>query len=179
MQNSLVYLKQNTKSFFSLLRISHLDVNSSYLQLFFDLAVSIIRFGLVVAIYSYLFSLSSGTILGESFQTVIFSMFFYFWFMNINPRSLARKIQDLVRTGSIQDIFTKPFHFSFYMLASYIGWRLQIFLFMTALGFPLMIYFFGIIPNSDSSKSPSKNGSKSTNQLLKIACAISSRFLFI
>ncbi len=87
---------------------------------------------------------SKPNVKGESYLVIAWSMFFYFMFMNINPRHIGRYMQSMVQTGEIQNYFGKPLSFLGYLLGSYVGRRLHIFFLHTVFGLLFMFLVLGV-----------------------------------
>lgn len=120
------------------------DRSETYVKMLADVFIMMARFGLIAWLYYYLFKFIGGPIYGESYQTVIWSMFFYFSFMNINPRHVSREIQKDVKTGNVEVLFSKPINYLLYRFSYYIGVRLNIFILNTVLGVTILSFLLGI-----------------------------------
>jgi ABC-2 type transport system permease protein len=135
------------KLMFLLFRFGIKDTNSDLSKIFADLMITAMRFGVVVWLYSYLFSFKGGEkIMGVSLQTVAWSMFFYFIFMFINPRTLSNEIQKDIQSGRIEVLLGKPMNYVYYKLGEYLGGRFLTFIVSTIVSSILVISFLGI-PN--------------------------------
>ena len=91
--NNSFNLKKNFRTTKHLIGVMYKDRSESYTKIFADIFIILSRFGILTWLYYYLFQYRGGTIMGENFQTIIWSMFLYFCFMNINPRSICIDIQ--------------------------------------------------------------------------------------
>lgn len=118
--------------------------SESYLKVFADLCILFTRFGLLIWLYHYLYMYLGATIKGESYQTIVWSMFFYFTFLTINPRYIARGIQADIQSGNIEILLSKPINYILYKFSYYLGSRLFFFLINTLLGTIAMVYIVGV-----------------------------------
>ena len=123
------------------------DVNENLTKIFADLLITVMRFGVVVLLYSYLFAYKGNLIMGVNLQTVAWSMFVYFVFMYMNPRYIATDIQKDIQTGKIEVLLGRPLSYINYKLGEYLGLRFLTFFVSTIIGIFLMIIFLGIPEN--------------------------------
>jgi ABC-2 type transport system permease protein len=123
------------------------DVSEGIKKMFADLVITIMRFGITIWLYASLFQYKGGEIFGINLQIAAWSMFFYFFFMTINPRTIASEIQKDIQSGKVEVILSKPVNYIYYKLGEYLGNRFYPFIFNSIIGTFCMIFFLGIPQN--------------------------------
>ena len=109
-------------------------------RLLADTLSVIARFVVLIILYSYVFKLNGGTINNTTFVVVAWSMFFYFSFIILGVRSIAKMIMHDVQTGNVEVLFSKPVHYLFYRFWWQIGMGIYSFVIITIVGI-LGLYF--------------------------------------
>lgn len=120
------------------------DVNESFGKIFADLMITLMRVGVVLYLYAFLFESKGGEILGKNFQVIAWSMFLYFLFMYINPRYISADIQKDIQTGKIEILLSKPVSYIFYKLGEYLGLRFTTFIISSIFGIAMMAFIIGV-----------------------------------
>jgi len=98
------------------------------------------RFVVLIILYAYVFKLNGGTINNITFVVAAWSMFFYFSFIILGVRSIAKMIMHDVQTGNVEVLFSKPVHYLFYRFWWQIGMGFYSFVIITIVGI-LGLYF--------------------------------------
>jgi ABC-2 type transport system permease protein len=109
-------------------------------RLLADTISVIARFVVLIILYSYVFKLNGGTINNTTFLVAAWSMFFYFSFMILGMRSIAKWIMQDVQTGNVEVLFSKPVHYLFYRFWWQIGTGVYSFFVITIVGI-IGLYF--------------------------------------
>lgn len=92
------------------------------------------RFLVLILLYSYVFKINGGSINNTTFVVATWSMFFYFSFMILNLRSIAKYIMQDVKSGNVEVLFSKPISYIFYRFWWQIGLGLYSFIIITIVG---------------------------------------------
>ena len=98
----------------------------------------------LLLLYYYVFNLKGGLINNTTFIVAAWSIFFYFAFMNLNLRNIARLIMADVQSGNIEVLLNKPISYLLYRSWWQIGAGLYSFLVVTLLGSVDLILIIGI-----------------------------------
>lgn len=113
-------------------------------RLFADMSMVLVRFGILILLYFYVFNLKGGEVGGLTFQVVAWSMFFYFLFSSLRLRMLFRDVMQDVRSGNIEVLFSKPISYLWYRAWWQIGSGLLSFMAVLFFGGLSMALFIGI-----------------------------------
>ena len=113
-------------------------------RLFADTLVTTARCIVLLLLYYYVFNLKGGVINNTTFIVAAWSIFFYFSFMNLNLRNIARLIMADVQSGNIEVLLNKPISYLLYRVWWQIGAGLYSFLFITFLGSIVLALIIGI-----------------------------------
>lgn len=113
-------------------------------RLFADTLSVIARFVVLVVLYSYVFKINGGIINNTTFQVAAWSMFFYFSFMILGIRNIAKMIMQDVKTGNVEVLFSKPISYLFYRFWWQIGMGLYSFIVITIVGMLSLYFTIGI-----------------------------------
>ena len=113
-------------------------------QLITDTIAMIIRCGILLVLYWYLFQHQGGTIAGLDYPTAAWSMFLYFCLMTLRTRSITQDIMRDITSGTIEILFSKPFHYLWYRTLWQIGSGLYSTLVNTSLGTLLLLGTAGL-----------------------------------
>lgn len=103
-------------------------------RLIVDTLSVIARFGVLIILYSYVFKINGGLINNTTFVVTAWSMFFYFSFMILGLRSIAKFIMQDVKSGNVEVLFSKPISYIFYRFWWQIGLGLYSFIVITIVG---------------------------------------------
>ena len=101
------------------------------------------RFVVLIVLYFYVFKLNGGTINNTTFVVVAWSMFFYFSFMILGMRSIAKMIMHDVQTGNVEVLFSKPVNYLFYRFWWQIGMGIYSFIITTIVGMAGLYFTIG------------------------------------
>lgn len=126
------------------MRAMFLERTEGRVRLIADISSMAARFGLLVWLYYYFFKYNGGVVMGETLQTISWSMFFYFSFMFLNFRYLSRSIQREINTGQIEILLSKPVNYFVYKFSENIGNKLFPFTINLVLTFSIMVIIFKI-----------------------------------
>lgn len=77
-------------------------------RLFAETLISMARCGILLVLYSYVFSLKGGNVAGLTYQVAAWSMFLYFALLPLRLREVGRSIMRDVQTGTVELLFTRP-----------------------------------------------------------------------
>ncbi len=113
-------------------------------KLIVDTASIVARFGVLVILYNYVFKLNGGTVNGITFNSIAWSMFFYFTFSILRIRDLSRSIMTDVQSGNVEVLFPKPINYLVYKMWWQLGLGLYPFLVISTIGTVLMVTIIGI-----------------------------------
>jgi ABC-2 type transport system permease protein len=113
-------------------------------RLLANLFVIFSRFGILLALYWYVFKLNNGVVNGVTFLVVAWSMFFYFIFSNFNLRRISRLIMEDVRSGNVEVFFSKPISYLYYKIWWTFGLGFYGFIFIGLFGFAVLFLMIGI-----------------------------------
>ena len=104
----------------------------------------IARYGILIILYWHVFELRGGSIGNTTFAPVAWSMFFYFAFMTLRLRNIAREIMTDVQTGRVELLLSKPVSYIWHKLWWQIGSGLYSFIIMTTAGSLALFATIGI-----------------------------------
>lgn len=137
--------RRNLRVFFHLFRILMISSTESLSKIFSEFMIILIRFGLLMCLYYYLFQFKGGVINGETLQTVAWSMYFSFAYLALNPRrQLTYQISKDIKSGTIEIMLSKPVNYIVYIMSLVTGNKVYAFLINTAIGVAAMLYIFGV-----------------------------------
>lgn len=137
-------MQHNLKLIYLLIGFGLKDVNDSLTRFFADFMITGCRFGVMLFLYYALFQYKGGSISGIDFQIAAWSMYFYFVFDFIAPRSLSSNIQSDIQTGKVEVLLSKPISYLYYKLGEYLGHRISLFVISTFFGTILLSIFVGV-----------------------------------
>ena len=109
-----------------------------------DLLTLLVRCGLLLVLYSYVFKLNNGQIRGQSYSVAAWSIFFYFIFLTLRLRDIPQAIMDDVKSGNIEMLLTKPFSYLYYRIIWQIGSGLYPFLVLCTTATTAMLVLVGL-----------------------------------
>lgn len=113
-------------------------------RLFADTTTMVARCGILLVLYSYVFSLNNGVVSDVTFDMVAWSMFFYFAFLTLNLRRISGYIMQDITSGSIEVLLSKPVFYLSYRTWWQLGSGMYPFLITTILGSITLIMIVGI-----------------------------------
>ena len=113
-------------------------------KLIVETASIIARFGVLLILYKYVFSLRGGTLNSVTFNSIAWSMFFYFTFSVLRIRDLSRSIMADVQSGNVEVLFSRPINYLAYKMWWQLGTGLYPFLVIFFIGTALMVGVIGI-----------------------------------
>ncbi len=90
-------------------------------RLIADTAITSVRCGILLLLYSYVFHLKGGTIHETTFLISAWSMFFYFLFGTLYLRHISRMIIQDVQSGNVEILLNKPISYLFYRMWWQVG----------------------------------------------------------
>lgn len=102
------------------------------------------RYGVLLILYYYIFSIRNGEINGITFQIAAWSMFFYFAFMTLRLRELATFIMQDIKSGTIEILLSKPIQYLSYRMWWQLGAGLYSFFVVCLLGTVTLMAIVGI-----------------------------------
>ena len=85
-----------------------------------ETCILVARGGIVLLLYRHVFAWSGGSINGLGYAPAAWSMFLYFAFSSLRLRELPFAVQEDVRTGNVEVLFSKPVAYLPYRM----GWQL-------------------------------------------------------
>jgi ABC-2 type transport system permease protein len=100
-----------------------------------------VRCGLLLALYHYTFQVKGGTIAGQQYPVVAWSMFMYFIFMTLRLRNLDSLINQDIQSGNVEMFFNKPISYLVYRMWYQIGAGSASVVILAPLGIITMIAF--------------------------------------
>lgn len=115
-------------------------------RLFADSVTVIIRCGILLLLYSYVFKLNHGVINGTTFLFTSWSILFYFLFATTQLKYISRKMMEDVQSGGLEMILTKPISYISYRGWSQFGFGLYSFIVAIAFSVPALWLTVGIPP---------------------------------
>ena len=115
-------------------------------RLFSDIMSLLVRCGLLLCIYSYVFKLNAGQIKGYHFSVAAWSMFLYFIFLTLRLRDIPSAIMEDVKSGNIEVLLNKPISYLYYRAIWQVGTGLFPFLVLCFAGTLCMAGLVGV-PN--------------------------------
>ena len=83
-------------------------------RLMVDTLGMLMRCGIVLLLYNYVYKLNNDNISGTNFLTAAWSIFLYFCFSVLRLRDLSRLIMQDVQSGNVEVLFSKPVSYVFY-----------------------------------------------------------------
>lgn len=113
-------------------------------RLFVDTTNMLGRCGVLLLLYWYVFRLKAGVINGATFIVVAWSIFFYFSFLLLQLRSLAREMMKDVRSGNVELMLVKPISYIWYRVWWQIGTGMYSFIIVTLLALIILVPVLGI-----------------------------------
>jgi ABC-2 type transport system permease protein len=113
-------------------------------RLFADTLTTTARCTVLLLLYYYVFNLKGGSINNTTFIVAAWSIFFYFAFMNLGLRNIARLIMADVQSGNIEVLLNKPISYLLYRSWWQIGSGLYSFLVVTFLGSVALALIIGV-----------------------------------
>lgn len=120
-----------------------------------DIILLVVRAGVTLLLYAYLFRYKGGTVGGTTFPPVAWSMFLYFVVMIFSSRDIARVIMEDVRSGAVEMLLVRPVHYLRYRMLWQIGDGLPSFVIASlvggsilwaAVGLPANMHWVGFVP---------------------------------
>lgn len=124
--------------------------SESKIKLFVDVLIVAARFFVLMCLYYYLFEYNNGEVKGVTFAIAAWSMFMYFTFIMINPRRIARTIQNDIRSGNVEVHFTKPMNYLSYKMSEFVGNSIFGYIVSVVLGSIVMFMYFGLVDHMKS-----------------------------
>lgn len=112
-------------------------------RLIVDTVAIIVRCGLLLVLYWYVFGLKGGSVNNTSYAVLAWSMFFYFAFSSLRLRDISREIMADVQTGNVEVLFNKPVSYLGYKIWWQVGSGLYSFLVINILGILAMALAIG------------------------------------
>lgn len=103
-------------------------------RLVVDVFSVIVRFGVLILLYAYVFKINGGTINNTTLVVATWSMFFYFSFMILGLRNISRLMMQDVKSGNVEVLFSKPISYLFYRFWWQIGLGLYSFIIIAIVG---------------------------------------------
>ena len=94
----------------------------------------IVRCGVLLVLYWYVFSLNDGVISNTTYIVAAWSMFFYFAFSVFRLRDISRAIMQDVQSGNVEILFSKPVSYLSYRMWWQVGAGLYPFLVISLVG---------------------------------------------
>ena len=113
-------------------------------QLLTDTIGMIVRCGILLILYWYVFQHQGGQIAGIDYPTAAWSMFLYFCLMTLRTRDTALEVMKDITGGTIEILFSKPLHYLWYRIVWQIGSGLYSTIINTALGTLLLLLTAGL-----------------------------------
>lgn len=113
-------------------------------RLLADTLTTFARCVVLLLLYYYVFNLKGGVINNTTFIVAAWSIFFYFSFMNLGLRYIARSIMADVQSGNIEVLLNKPISYLLYRSWWQIGSGLCSFLMVSFLGSIVLVLIVGI-----------------------------------
>jgi ABC-2 type transport system permease protein len=116
-------------------------------KLFADSVSVIVRCGILLVLYYYVFKINNGVVNGTTFLFASWSILFYFLFATMQLKYISRAIMQDVQSGSIETLFNKPISYLSYRMWWQIGSGLYSF-FISSLVSVVLLYLFVGIPET-------------------------------
>ncbi len=113
-------------------------------RLFADVTAMLMRFGVLVLLYWYVYRVKGGSIAGTDFSMVAWSMFFYFSFSVLRLRDIYLSIMQDIKSGNVETLFTKPISYLGFRMYWQLGYGLYSCAIIFPVGFLIMALTVGI-----------------------------------
>jgi len=134
-------LKQSSEIFMKAIRLGNKIVRTLVRdrmyypdRLIVDTFGIIVRCGVLLVLYWYVFSLNDGMINNTTYIVAAWSMFFYFAFSVFRLRDISRAIMQDVQSGNVEILFSKPVSYLSYRMWWQVGAGLYPFLVISLVG---------------------------------------------
>lgn len=114
---------------------------------FVEVSSILARYVVLLFLYAYIFKYKDGSINGTTFQIVAWSMFIYFSIMLLKVRDISKKIMTDMKSGSIEILLSKPFHYLGYKILWQLSTGFYPFLYISLAG-SIILYFYVGIPET-------------------------------
>jgi ABC-2 type transport system permease protein len=102
------------------------------------------RYVVLLFLYAYIFKYKGGSINGTTFQVITWSMFFYFTIMMFKIRDIGKHIMSDIKSGSVEILFSKPFHYLWYRIIWQLSSGFFPFISVALLGSTILYFSVGI-----------------------------------
>lgn len=111
-----------------------------------DMMSMVARCGVLLLLYSYVFSLRGGEVHNTTFVFVAWSMFFYFAFSTLRLPEISRLIMRDVQSGNVEVLLSKPISYLWYRFWWQVGAGLPSFFVATILCGTMLGLLVGVPP---------------------------------
>lgn len=109
-----------------------------------DTLILLSRCGVLLFLYAYVARLHAGSIGGIAYDSLAWSIFFYFAFSTLRLRDISHDIMRDVQSGSVEVFLNKPINYVFYRMWWRIGTGIVPFLVLTIAGSCVLVFLVGV-----------------------------------